>query len=63
MNHPEMYTTSDLCDRYGRSSETLKRWQTSRGFPRPVVQGGHGAQSRWRRSDIKAWEDRQTQVA
>ncbi|MGM0694483.1 MAG: hypothetical protein ACQEUN_13895 [Pseudomonadota bacterium] len=35
------------------------RWQRSRGFPRPVVPGGHGAEARWRESDVKAWEDRQ----
>lgn len=52
-------STSDLCSRYGRTSKTLSRWQRSRGFPRPIVPGGHGAEARWRESDIKAWEDRQ----
>jgi len=51
--------TSELCSRYGRSPKTLMRWQCSRGFPRPVVLGGHGAEARWRECDVKAWEDRQ----
>lgn len=52
-------STSELCTRYARSSKTLMRWQQSRGFPRPVIPGGHGAEARWREEDIKAWEDRQ----
>ena len=52
-------STSELCEKYGRSPDTLLRWQRNRGFPKPVVPGGHGVESRWRESDIKAWEDRQ----
>lgn len=52
-------STSQLCKRYGRSRDTLLRWQKTKSFPRPVIQGGHGAESRWRESDLKAWEDKQ----
>lgn len=52
-------TTSELCERYGRSRGSLLRWQKSKAFPKPVIQGGHGAESRWRESDLKAWEDKQ----
>ncbi|KTG25439.1 hypothetical protein AWR38_01320 [Idiomarina sp. WRN-38] len=52
-------STSQLCERYGRSRDTLLRWQKSKGFPKPVIQGGHGAESRWRESDVQAWEERQ----
>lgn len=52
-------STSELCKRYGRSRDTLLRWQKTKSFPRPVIQGGHGAESRWRESDIHAWEERQ----
>ncbi|MBP5979081.1 MAG: helix-turn-helix domain-containing protein [Halomonas sp.] len=52
-------STSELCKRYGRSRNTLLRWRMTKGFPRPVIQGGHGAESRWRESDLKAWEDKQ----
>ncbi|GEK48935.1 hypothetical protein HPA02_32180 [Bisbaumannia pacifica] len=63
MTDDRLISTSQLCERYGRSPDTLLRWQKQRGFPRPVIQGGHGAESRWRESDIKAWEDRQTRAA
>lgn len=56
-------STSQLCERYGRSARTLHRWKKECGFPSPVVVGSHGSQSRWRESDIKAWEDRQQRVA
>tara|TARA_R110001599_G_C11780421_1_gene612445 strand:- start:259 stop:444 length:186 start_codon:yes stop_codon:yes gene_type:complete len=52
-------STSELCKRYDRSRDTLLRWQKAKGFPKPVIQGGHGAESRWRESDLKAWEDKQ----
>lgn len=59
----QFISTSQLCERYNRSRNTLQRWQSTKGFPKPVIQGGHGAESRWRESDIKAWEDRQLQAA
>ncbi|WP_299231628.1 helix-turn-helix domain-containing protein [uncultured Halomonas sp.] len=58
MTDDRLISTSELCERYGRSTRTLHRWQQNGDFPRPVIQGGHGAESRWRESDIKAWEDR-----
>jgi len=54
-------STSQLCQRYGRTTRTLNRWQSSLGFPKPLIPGGHGAESRWRESDIRAWEDRRIQ--
>ena len=59
----DMISTSQLCERYGRSARTLHRWQREIGFPRPVIAGGHGAEARWRTSDVKAWEDRRSQAA
>ncbi len=52
-------STSELCDRYGRSARTLHRWQHTRGFPRPIAKAGNGSECRWRESDIKQWEDDQ----
>jgi predicted DNA-binding transcriptional regulator AlpA len=59
MTHEHYPSTSELCQRYGVSSRTLYNWQRNRGFPRPLNKGGHGVESRWRESDIRAWEDRQ----
>ncbi|MDY7116549.1 hypothetical protein RAN53_09320 [Halomonas sp. SSL-5] len=63
MTDDRLISTSELCERYGRSTRTLNRWQHEEGFPKPVIAGGHGAESRWREQDIKAWEDRRTQAA
>lgn len=63
MTEDRLISTSALCERYGRSTRTLHRWQQEMGFPRPVIAGGHGAESRWRESDVKAWEERRTQAA
>lgn len=41
-----LISTTELCERYGRSTRTLHRWQQERGFPKPIIQGGHGAESR-----------------
>ena len=57
MTDDRLISTSELCKRYGRNRDTLLRWQRQRGFPRPVVPGGHGHEARWRESDVKAWED------
>ena len=57
--HPQYVSTSELCSRYGRSRDTLLRWQKEKGFPKPVIQGGHVAESRWREADIQAWEEKQ----
>lgn len=51
-------STSQLCERYGRSSRTINRWQTTMGFPKPIISGGNGSESRWRESDILAWEEK-----
>jgi len=59
----KLISTSELCERYGRSARTIHRWQQEMNFPKPVVAGGHGAESRWRESDIKTWEDRRSQAA
>ncbi len=65
MDQERYVSTSELCERYGRSTRTLHRWQQDPniGFPKPIIQGGHGAESRWRESDIRAWEDRRQQAA
>ncbi|UTD55472.1 hypothetical protein [Halomonas sp. MS1] len=52
-------STSELCNRHDRSHNTLLRWQKSKGFPKPLIQGDHGAESSWRERDPKAWEDKQ----
>lgn len=59
----EYWSTEDLCRRYGRSRTTLLRWQSSKGFPKPVIRGGHGALSRWNPEQIKQWEEAQQQAA
>ncbi|MFG6159684.1 helix-turn-helix transcriptional regulator [Halomonas sp. 1390] len=63
MHDDPMISTSELCKRYGRSTRTLHRWQREMGFPKPVIAGGHGAESRWRESDVRAWEARRSQAA
>lgn len=60
MTH-QYVSTSELCNRYARSPRTLNRWQKVLGFPKPIIPGGHGAESRWRESDIKSWEDQRSQ--
>ncbi|WP_075882060.1 helix-turn-helix domain-containing protein [Vreelandella massiliensis] len=45
-----------LCDRYGVSRATLKRWTKTRGFPEAVMPGGHGTPARWHVDDVMAWE-------
>lgn len=51
-------TTSELCERYGRSARTINRWQSTLGFPKPIISGGNGSESRWRESDVLAWEEK-----
>lgn len=56
--HLDRYmTTSDLCERYGRSVRTLTRWQETRGFPQPMIQGGGGTEHRWLAQDVMEWEE------
>ncbi|WP_430750707.1 helix-turn-helix transcriptional regulator [Halomonas campaniensis] len=57
MQH-QYVSTSQLCERYGRSSRTIYRWQRTIGFPKPLIPGGNGSESRWRESDIQAWEEK-----
>lgn len=49
--------TSELCERYGRSVRTLIRWQETRGFPQPMIQGGGGTEHRWLAQDVMEWEE------
>lgn len=51
------WTTSDLEERYGRKVRTLVDWQRTRGFPKPLIRGGHGAEHRWLVEDVIAWEE------
>jgi len=59
----DLISTSQLRERYGRSTRTLNYWQREKGFPAPILRGGHGSESRWRTEDVKAWEARQSQCA
>lgn len=65
MNDDRLIGTSELCERYGRSTRNLHRWQQDKdiAFPKPVIPGGHGAEARWRESDIRDWENRRQQAA
>ncbi|MGM0783843.1 MAG: helix-turn-helix transcriptional regulator [Pseudomonadota bacterium] len=63
MTDDRLISTSELCERYGRSVRTINRWQHQDDFPEPVIRGGHGSESRWREADIKAWEARRSQAA
>ena len=60
---PELIGTKQLCERYGRSTRTLNLWQHEKGFPKPVMRGGHGSESKWRTSDIYAWEEKRVGYA
>lgn len=55
MQQPKYVSTSQLCDRYHRSSRTLSRWPETKGFPRPVMQST-GAENLWLLSDVEKWE-------
>lgn len=55
----KLVTTSEICERYGKHMNTICRWRKERGFPRPLLEGGHGSQARWRLQDIMEWEERQ----
>lgn len=50
------WSSSYLRERYGISRSTLYRWIKNNEFPTPVIQGGHGSQSRWHADDVLAWE-------
>ncbi len=57
-------TTSFLKDteaaiRYGVSRPTIWRWTKNGKFPKPVKLGG--GSTRWRCSDLEAWEQLQIQ--
>ncbi len=55
MQQPKYVSTSELCDRYRRSSRTLARWPETKGFPRPVLQSV-GAENLWLLADVEKWE-------
>ncbi len=54
----DLISTSELRERYGRSTRTLNHWQREKGFPAPIMRGGHGSESRWRVRDVIAWEEK-----
>ena len=47
----------DLATRYGASRATIWRWVPNRGFPKPI-RFSPGC-TRWKLSDVEAWESRQ----
>mgnify|MGYP003611968217 CR=1 FL=1 len=49
-------TTTQVCKRFGNiASRTLKRWQDSRKFPKPVITA-KGSPSMYSLDDIVKWE-------
>ncbi len=55
MNSPFINTKAVLERYHLKASRTLKNWQESRGFPKPIGIRS-GAQSLYRLADIEAWE-------
>ena len=51
-------STSELCERYGKSSRTLSRWPVTRGFPKPAI-AHQGSENLFMVSEVEAWEERE----
>lgn len=52
---PCLYLSVDqVASRFGVSKDTIWRWRREGDFPKPVKLGGRT--TRWRLSDIEAWE-------
>ena len=49
----------EVAMRYGVSRPTIWRWTKNGNFPKPVKLGA--GSTRWRSSDIEAWEQSQIQ--
>lgn len=51
-------STAQVCDRFGGvSGRTIKRWQSTNKFPKPVI-STRGAVSLYKLADIQAWESK-----
>lgn len=57
MAEPKYIATSELCERYRRSSRTIARWPSTRGFPKPAFQSV-GAENLWLLADVERWESK-----
>lgn len=52
-----VYTTSQLCERYGRNYRTIRRWQLNNTNPFPLpLSGGHGTEQIYLKTAVAAWE-------
>lgn len=52
-----VYTTSQLCVRYGRNYRTIRRWQLNDKNPFPLpLSGGHGTEQIYLKSAVIDWE-------
>lgn len=49
-------STSEICDRFRKSSRTIARWQEVRGFPKPAMRS-MGSENLYLRSQVEAWEE------
>lgn len=52
-------SASELCERYGLHRNTIRKWCRKGTFPRAVIKGAGGSESRWRMEDVREWESRQ----
>ncbi|MBU0564878.1 MAG: hypothetical protein KJ945_02260 [Gammaproteobacteria bacterium] len=48
-------STSELCERYGKTSRTLARWPETRGFPKPAI-SHNGSENLYLLEDVETWE-------
>lgn len=54
-----LMTAKEVCEAFKITDRTLRRWRQERGFPKPLMINQRV--KRYRRSDIDAWLDRETQ--
>ena len=60
--HEEFLRDTDLADRYGVTRVTIWRWrQTQPDFPRPIYLSANC--TRFRLSDVLAWEEKRAKEA
>ncbi|OCX57143.1 hypothetical protein BFM99_13825 [Stutzerimonas stutzeri] len=48
-------STSELCQRYGKTPRTIARWPSTRGFPKPAISHS-GSENLYLLEDVEAWE-------
>ncbi|MBC7198067.1 MAG: hypothetical protein H5U32_02345 [Pseudomonas balearica] len=51
-------STSELCQRYDKSSRTISRWPVTRGFPKPAI-ANNGSENLYLMEEVEAWEERE----